>query len=70
MPSTNSQDHSIDELNNTIAKLRQEVATLRETVNLLREMVVDNDEGDYEEIATNPWDLLVDRNQGFKGMGM
>lgn len=70
MPEVDKHSENIDEMNKTIDKLRDEVATLRETVNMLLELVVEADEGEYEEAATNPWELMISQNQGFKGMGM
>lgn len=70
MPSSSTPTQNIDDMNKTISKLRDEVASLRETVNMLLELVIEHDEGDYEEAPANPWEALAVSPQGLFGAGM
>ncbi len=71
MPHKRSQPQDINKLNETITQLRDELDSLRSTVNLLLEMIMEQDDGDYEEGAPhNPWDAIVSNPQGFLRMGM
>ena len=71
MPSKSTPSKDINELNDTISKLREEVDSLRNTGNMLLEIIIEQDDGEYEEGApTNQWEALVSNPQGFLRMGM
>jgi len=66
-----SRTKDISKLNDTISQLREELDSLRTTVNMLLEIIIEQDDGDYEESApTNQWEALVSNPQGFLRMGM
>lgn len=71
MPTKSSRSQDISKLNDTISQLRDEVNSLRNTVNMLLEIIIEQDDGDYDEGApTNQWEALVSNPQGFLRMGM